>query len=245
MSRQLCLGNISNDRGSGQCDPGVYEKTHWRCDHSNVDHRVTVAFAVTACRINDRGGTTEKEALLIMDVQNGIVERYVETAGPLLSTLADLLVTARRYGVPVIFVRVAFHLTGPIVSDRNKSFTELKTTLAVREGDESADIHPVVSPLSGEVVVTKRRVSAFSGSDLDSVLRTLDINALVLTGIATSGVVLSTLRQAADLDYRLTVISDGCIDSDPEVHGMLTEKLFPRQASVMTAREWAAIVADR
>ena len=55
-------------------------------------------------------------------------------------------------------------------------------------------------------------------------------DSLVLTGIATSGVVLSTLRQAADLDYGLTVLVDACADADPEVHRVLTEKVFPRQA---------------
>jgi nicotinamidase-related amidase len=87
-------------------------------------------------------------------------------------------------------------------------------------------------------------VSAFTGSDLQVVLRSLGADTLVLTGIATSGVVLSTLRQAADLDYRLVVLSDGCLDADPEVHRVLTEKVFPRQASVRTVAQWAADAAQ-
>ncbi|MEU1950129.1 isochorismatase family protein, partial [Streptomyces sp. NPDC020125] len=88
----------------------------------------------------------------------------------------------------------------------------------------------------------KKRVSAFAGSDLEMVLRARGITRLVLSGIATSGVVLSTLRQAADLDYRLTVLADGCADPDEEVHRVLTEKVFPRQAEVTTVEEWAAAV---
>jgi nicotinamidase-related amidase len=61
-----------------------------------------------------------------------------------------------------------------------------------------------------------------------------------MAGISTSGVVLSTLRQAADLDYRITVLADACADTDPEVHRVLTEKVFPRQARVTTADEWIA-----
>jgi nicotinamidase-related amidase len=72
------------------------------------------------------------------------------------------------------------------------------------------------------------------------VLRARGIDTLVLTGIATSGVVLSTPRQAADLDYRLTVLADGCLDGDPEVHRVLTEKIFPRQADVLTVDDWIA-----
>ena len=88
------------------------------------------------------------------------------------------------------------------------------------------------------MVVTKRRVSAFSGSDLDMVLRAGAIDALVLSGIATSGCVLSTLRQAADLDFSLIVLSDGCINSDHEVHRVLCEKVFRDQAEVLTTDEW-------
>jgi nicotinamidase-related amidase len=88
--------------------------------------------------------------------------------------------------------------------------------------------------------VTKLRVSAFAGSDLEVVLRSGGIDSLVLAGIATSGVVLSTLRQAADLDYELTVLADGCLDGDPEVHRVLTEKVFPRQADVVSIADWVA-----
>jgi nicotinamidase-related amidase len=59
------------------------------------------------------------------------------------------------------------------------------------------------------------------------------IDTLVLAGVATSGVVLSTLRDAADRDYRLFVLSDVCADMDPEVHRVLMEKIFPRQADVI------------
>jgi nicotinamidase-related amidase len=89
-------------------------------------------------------------------------------------------------------------------------------------------------------VVTKRRVSAFAGSDLDVVLRALDARHLVLCGLSTSGVVLSTLRAAADQDYALTVLRDACADPDEEVHRVLTEKVFPRQAEVLDAGAWAA-----
>ncbi len=87
--------------------------------------------------------------------------------------------------------------------------------------------------------MTKRRVSAFTGSDLEVLLRGLGAGTLVLAGIATSGVVLSTLRQAADMDYRLIVLEDACLDADPEVHRVLTQKVFPRQADVTTVAAWA------
>lgn len=67
----------------------------------------------------------------------------------------------------------------------------------------------------------------------------------MLSRFATSGVVLSTLRQAADLDFSLTVLSDGCgdADADAELHRVLCEKLFPRRAQVLTVAAWASAIA--
>ncbi len=170
-------------------------------------------------------------ALLVMDLQNAIVER-----------LGDETVLDRAAGVPVVFVRVAFRPGLPEVSERNKTFGGIRASgRADAFADaEATEIHPRVAPTPDEVVVTKRRVSAFAGSDLDVVLRAGDVEELVLCGIATSGVVLSTLRQAADLDYRLTVLRDACADADAEVHRVLTEKVFPRQADVVDVADWGA-----
>jgi nicotinamidase-related amidase len=104
--------------------------------------------------------------------------------------------------------------------------------------EEPARFPPALAPQTGDLIVTKRRVSAFTGSDLEVILRSANIQHMVLTGFATSGVVLSTLREAADKDYRLTVLSDGCADRDEEVHTVLLTKVFPRQADVITIGEW-------
>lgn len=82
-------------------------------------------------------------------------------------------------------------------------------------------------------------MSAFAGTDLELVLRCLDVrNDLVVCGLSTSGAVLSTVRQAADLDYRLTVLKDLCLDRDAEVHGVLMDRVFVRQARVVASSEW-------
>ncbi len=107
--------------------------------------------------------------------------------------------------------------------------------------DEFTKVHQDLAPQPGEVTVMKRRVSAFTGSDLEVLLRTFGIRHMVLTGIATSGVVLSTTREAADKDYRITILADGCADSDEEVHRVLTTKIFPRQADVLTVEEWSKL----
>ncbi|MGO8673629.1 MAG: cysteine hydrolase family protein [Capsulimonadaceae bacterium] len=182
-------------------------------------------------------------ALLVMDVQNGIVERFSNDAD-YVPRLGRAVSAARAAGMPVIFVVVRFREGYPEVSPNNKSFGAIKQMgMRMTEADAATQVHSGVAPESGDVVVSKRRVSAFAGSDLDVVLRAKDIRHLVLTGIATSGVVLSTLRQAADLDFRMTVLSDACLDMDEEVHRVLLTKIFPRQADVLTIDEWCAALS--
>ncbi|MFF3950433.1 cysteine hydrolase family protein [Streptomyces sp. NPDC001902] len=181
-------------------------------------------------------------ALLVMDVQRAITDRFTGDTG-YLSRVRDAIDAARAADVPVIHVVIGFRAGHPEISSRNKTFGALAQAGGFAAGDPGAEIHPDVAPAPGGIVVTKKRVSAFAGSDLDVVLRARGIDSLVLTGIATSGVVLSTLRQAADLDYGLTVLSDGCLDADPEVHRVLTEKVFPRQADVVTVEEWVKSMA--
>ncbi len=174
-----------------------------------------------------------------MDVQQGIVGRFASDDG-YLKRLAAAIAGARGAGVGVIYVTISFRPGYPEVSARNKSFGAIAGSGRFAEGDPACAIPGAVAPEPGDVLVTKRRVSAFTGSDLDVVLRSGGTEHLVLAGIATSGVVLSTLRQAADLDYRLTVLADGCLDADPEVHRVLLEKVFPRQAEVTTIAGWTA-----
>ncbi|MER8032374.1 cysteine hydrolase [Streptomyces bauhiniae] len=175
-----------------------------------------------------------KPALLVMDVQQAITERVPDPEYT--PRLARAVAAARAAGVPVVYVVVGFRPGHP--ETRSSPMFAALPEGAFTDGDPGAAIHPDVAPQPGESIVTKKRVSAFTGSDLDLVLRGGGIDHLVLTGLATSGVVLSTLRQAADLDYRLTVLADGCGDADPEVHRVLTEKVFPRQAEVTSVDEW-------
>ncbi|HTV10227.1 MAG TPA: cysteine hydrolase [Acidimicrobiales bacterium] len=183
----------------------------------------------------------QKTALLVMDVQRGVVERYLGDQA-ILDRLRLAVDAARAMGVPVIFVRVAFRPGHPEVSTRNRAFSAIASRAAAPFGldDEATELHPALEPRAEDPIVLKKRVSAFAGSDLEVLLRSLGITHLVLSGIATSGVVLSTLREAADRDYELSVLSDACADADDEVHRVLTEKIFPRQAEVLSVAEWAA-----
>ena len=178
--------------------------------------------------------------LLIMDLQQGILSQLGDAAS-YITHVKKAIATARNKKIPVIFVVVGFRQGMPEISNNNKSFTSTKERLANADLNEFMKIHPDLTPLPEDVIVTKRRMSAFTGSDLQVILRSQKIDHIVLTGCSTSGVVLSTVREAADKDYRITILSDGCIDGDKEVHNILMNKVFLRQADVLTAEEWAGL----
>jgi nicotinamidase-related amidase len=171
----------------------------------------------------------------LLDFQTFIVDGYAAGKESLLARTARLLDAAHDAEMTVIYVVVGFRPGFPEVSARNMSFRTIKESGPFAASDANAKIHPAVAPKPGDTVVTKHRVSAFAGTDLDMILRANGIETLLLTGITTSGVVLSTLRHATDADYRLLVVSDCCSDRDAEVHRVLVEKVLPPQALVASA----------
>src|ERR1700761_5384895 len=154
-----------------------------------------------------------KTALLVMDMQAGIVAMLPDSTS-VLKTTAKAIAHARAKKIPVIYVVVGFRQGAPEVSMNNKGFAASKERFGSVNMDEFMKVHPDVAPAHDEVTVIKRRVCAFTGSDLQVVLSAYGISHLVLTGISTSGVVLSTVREAADKDYGLTVLADCCADHD-------------------------------
>lgn len=182
-------------------------------------------------------------ALLVLDIQNGIVDRLgkTSTTEDYLQRLSTTINKARDVGVKIIYVTTSFRPGYQDLHPSSPSTAAIKASNQFIEGDPSTQVYPAVSPDTsrGDAVVNKRRVSAFAGTDLDLILRCFDArDNLVVCGLVTSGVVLSTVRQAADLDYRLTVLRDLCMDRDPGVHDVLMDRVFSRQARVVVSDEW-------
>jgi nicotinamidase-related amidase len=178
-----------------------------------------------------------RTAVLVLDLQAEILPRIGPRAAPLLERAAGVVAAAREARVAVIFVVVGFRPGYPELDPRNATFGAVAQSGRFLAAPPGSDLPLPVRPRDGEVVVVKHRVSAFAGTDLEMILRARRIDTLVLLGIATGGVVLSTVRQAADADYRLVVVEDCCADADDEVHRVLTRKVLPRQATVAPADE--------
>ncbi|MDE2012007.1 MAG: cysteine hydrolase [Alphaproteobacteria bacterium] len=185
-----------------------------------------------------------RTALLLMDFQNGIVAMLGDKAPALLERAGRARAAARQAGIAVMYVRVAFTAAdAAAVPAHNPMLAAAAASGRLADGGEATSIHPALAPAPGEEVFRKCRVGAFSTTDLGARLSARGIDTLVLSGISTSGVVLSTLRDAADHDYRLFVIADCCGDTDAEVHRVLTEKVFPRQAQVIGLDGFGAMAA--
>ena len=181
---------------------------------------------------------TTNTALLVMDMQQGILGGY-PGAAPLLAKVATAIAAARAQHMQVIYVVIGFRKGAPEVSTKNKSLGARKAGFGAINMEDFMKVHPEIAPHERDLTVIKRRVSAFTGSDLEVILRSLNVQHLVLTGIATGGVVLATLIEAADKDYRLTVLSDCCADPEEEVHQLLLTKIFNKRADILTVEEWA------
>jgi nicotinamidase-related amidase len=180
-----------------------------------------------------------RTALLIMDFQPGIIGRLDDAErAALVGRVSGLRDRARAAGAQVGYVRVA--LTAEEVAAvpaRNTMFATLASRADFSPDDGATQVIDDLAPAEGEIVVRKRRVGAFSTTDLDAQLRARGVDTLILAGISTSGVVLSTVRDAADRDFALVVVSDCCKDPNAGAHEVLVGQVFPRQAEVVTADE--------
>lgn len=192
---------------------------------------------------NDAQLTAARTALLVMDFQPAVLSQ-IPRADRLLANIQIAIHWARTHGVRIVFVRVAFepHDYDAIPHD-HKAFGAMKHERLFADGDPSFEIHPDLEVRDDDIVVRKTRYGAFSTTDLHAVLGSEDIDTLVIGGISTAGVVLSTIREASDQDYRIFALADAIDDRDPEVHRVLIEKVLPRQAHIITTAELAPLVS--
>jgi nicotinamidase-related amidase len=172
----------------------------------------------------------KKTALLTLDLQRGIFAMAPESER-VIPQATKALELARTNQLLVIHVGLGFSEGHPEVPDFESPLLRAKQHNLFVKGSPSAEFHGAIFK-PGDLVIHKQRVGAFSENHLELVLRARGIDHLVLFGISTSGIVLSTVRAAFDKDFRTVVLADACFDADAEVHRVLTEKVFPRQATV-------------
>jgi nicotinamidase-related amidase len=174
-----------------------------------------------------------------MDFQDFMLRNFLPeaAAAKVVTGAASLLTAARSANIFTAHVVVGFRPDYPEINPRNRVFSWLKNSGLVDPAGNGTAIHPSLVPSGNELVVTKHRAGAFTGTDLEMILRSQGVDTLILAGITTAGVVLSTVRQAFDQDYNIIVAKDGCADSDDEVHTFLLNKVISQHASVSSIDE--------
>jgi nicotinamidase-related amidase len=185
-----------------------------------------------------------RTALLVMDYQQGILNR-MEDPDALAAKARSAIDTMRGAGATIGYVRVAFTDEDLEAMPDGAPMARVK---AMPAGSMSADspatqVDERVAPQEGDIVVRKVRVGAFGTTDLDEQLRARGVDTLVLAGISTSGVAISTLVEAHDRDYRLFVLADATADPDPELHASLIDGFFPKRAEVIEVADLEALLA--
>ena|ERR1700722_2921682 len=180
-----------------------------------------------------------RTALVLMDFQPAVLGGIAETGrSTLLANAEKALAWARAAGLTVAHVRVAFQDSDfAAIPSRNRAFAGLRGGGMLADGSPEGEIVEALRPVPGEIAVRKTRFGSFSTTSLGDQLRTARVESLILAGITTSGVVLSTVRDAADQDYQIYVLADACADSNPQVHSVLIEDVFPHQAYVIATEQ--------
>ncbi|MFH8381623.1 cysteine hydrolase family protein [Kitasatospora sp. NPDC018058] len=184
-------------------------------------------------------------ALLVVDYQPAILAVLPEDGDreALLGRVEGAVADVRAKGGTIAYVRVAFtEADWDAIPAVNKSFAPLARHRVMHHEDPAAAIHERLAPQDGDIVVRKTRHGGLSTTDLDRRLRERGITTLVVSGITTSGAVLSTVVDAADRDYRLYVLSDGVADPDPGVHDVLLQHVLPARAHIVDTVELRALL---
>lgn len=192
-----------------------------------------------------------KTAILVMDCQNDIVDEKGKVGGSLtggamprvikekniLGNIKKLMVAGRAAQVPIIHVRHAYRPDYADLPGHVKIFQGMKQMQALQDGTWGAEIHPDLTPEPSDFVMTKTRVSAFYASPLEGILGAQGITHLVLTGIATDGVVEGTARDGADRGYSIVIPDDCCAATTEEAHRVILGGILSFLTTVCTSAE--------
>lgn len=174
-----------------------------------------------------------RTALLVMHYQTDIMALFPSAAPTLLANTRKLCDAARRKGVGVYFVKIHFSPGYPEVSPLNRNGLGIKRMgLFVHD-----QLSPELGRRPGEPLILAHRASVFFGTGLELRLSAQGIDTLLMAGIASTGVVLSSVAYASDADYRMFTVKDCCYDPDPVVHERLFSTAFESRTVVVSLEE--------
>ncbi|WP_018007486.1 isochorismatase family cysteine hydrolase [Cupriavidus neocaledonicus] len=177
-------------------------------------------------------------ALVVMHYQTDILNLFPCVAPTLLANTRKLCDAARSRGVGVYFAKIHFSPGYPEVSPLNRNGQGIKR-LGLFVDDQ---VSPELGRRDSEPLVIAHRASVFFGTDLQVRLSAQGIDTLLMVGIASTGVVLSSVAYASDADFRLFTVKDCCYDPDQVVHDHLFATAFDSRTTVLSLADALALL---
>jgi len=178
-------------------------------------------------------------ALVVMHYQTDILALFPSVAPALLANTRKLCDAARAKGVSVYFANLRFSPGYPEVSPLNKNGQGIKQ-LGLFVDDRPS---PELGQQASESVIIAHRASVFFGTDLQARLFAQGVDSLIMVGIASTGVVLSSVAYASDADFRLYTVKDCCYDPDQVVHDHLFSTAFDSRTTVLSLADALLLLA--
>jgi len=175
-----------------------------------------------------------KTALIVIDLQKGIVKGdFVHPIGEIVGRTRALIEVFRTRSLPVVLVNVAGRAPG-------RTEQGPRGNLSFSEG--WSDLLPELDRQPSDLAVTKRSWGAFATTDLEQQLKAQGVTQVVVTGVATSGGVEATARQAYEQGFNVTLAIDAMTDLREESHRYSIEKVFPRVGETGTTKEIVSLL---
>ena len=172
-------------------------------------------------------------------IRVGIAEISNDRA-EIIAAARTLLDGARKHGVPIISVRIAFAPDYHDIVQNAEIWRRVVANKAMAEGRWGAQFYEGLGPVGDEPVVTHTRNNPFHGSALGKVIGGYRPKRLVVAGISTTYVVESAVRDASDQGYEVVVVADACSSGTRAAH----EASLNAIAMLATIKTSAEVVAD-
>ena len=191
-----------------------------------------------------------RAVLIIQDMQNDVMMdggAWADSGAPqhakeqnVVENVRNLAEACRRAGIPVIHVWYIVEAGAPGLKLNAPLFQGVKDTNGLVRGSWGAAPAEGLEAQDGDLVVEKMRMNAFHGTRLDTLLRGLGVETLIITGAWTNMSIEHTARHAADAGYRAVVASDGTSTVDDEWQNVALNYAMQNVAAVGTCAEIAS-----
>ena len=191
-------------------------------------------------------------ALVLLDYQNynvhpdgywaSVTPDLVERVAPALARTAEALAAARASEICIVHVQNAWRQGHPDINPHAPWQADAKTAQRSIEGSWGIEFYEPLAPIDDELIVRKRAVSGFAGTELDRLLRLHDISTVVIAGIITNFAAEGTARDASDRGYRVVVLGDCCESINDEMHTFALTQILPVIGEVISAEHFTRAV---